>query len=165
MTSEAWVVVKCTPKFTPVLQAMAWWAGARTWQPAFAQRKRVGKSRKPAIQYPPMFPGYVFVPVGDVRALRRIPTRRYHILRLEADRFFELGEDVVKVMAEEEERMCQIGKPPKAVEQFSVGDLVQPAANLFGEPMRVVAIRGNNLEMDLNGKRLTVDANAATKVA
>ena len=162
--SEGWLVVRSAPKFVGVLQVMAWWAGARTWKPVYAARTRVGKNRKPAIRYPPMFPGYLFVRADDLDAFKRIPTQRYQVLRRDGDRFFELGSDVMTGIAEEEARMCQIGKPPKAAEQFSVGDLVQPAGNLFGEPMRVASIYGSTLELDLNGKRLSVDANAAKRV-
>lgn len=163
-SDEPWLVVCTAPRFVNTLQAMAYQAGAFAWSPVYACQTRVGPNRKPAVRYPPVFPGYAFLPASHWEWFARAPTRRYQVLRTGHEQFVHIGPERVRQIAEQEAEACKLQDNPKPVEQFAVGDIVQPMLDLFG-PMEVQAIRGNTLELEMAGFRLRVDAAAARKVA
>jgi hypothetical protein len=164
LPGEPWLVIRTAPRLAKTLVDMAEHVGARLWVPVYARRTRVGPQRKITIDYPPVFPGYAFVPRSHARDLTQIPTRRYQFLRTGFEMFVHVGDQKIVDMAKDEAKWCNLGTDPKPIEQFAVGDVVQPSLDLFG-PMEVVGIVGSTLELEMGGFRLRVSADAAQKVA
>jgi hypothetical protein len=165
VVGEPWFIVRTAPSYMATLTNLAAAAHVRLWSPVYAQRSRVGPNRKHTIKYPPVFPGYAFVPRSHTERLRRVPTFRYQFLRqpsLWDVEFVKLPWRVIHQLALQEVEDCEIEHEEiKAIAYFDVGDWIK---TMFG-PLQVTGIVGNNLHVEASGKRITIAAAKAQKVA
>jgi len=165
VVGEPWFILRTRPGFVDTLRCMAIDAGCRLWSPVYVRKTRVGPSKKRALVTAPIYPGYAFVPRSQAHLLRRLPTHRYQFLRqpnLWDVEFVKLPWRVVHEIAEQEREMCAIElEDVKASDHFAVGDQVK---TLFG-PLPVTGITGNTLHMEAGGKRISMAATVAEKVA